>query len=345
MQAAFLIGPRQFELRDIPDPALPADGLLLDVKACGVCGSDLRRWRVGPAGSAGIIPGHEVAGVVAAVGDQQTHFAVGDPVALAPDVHCGDCYYCHRGRFNLCDNLRLVGITPGYPGGFAEKMALTGEILTHGIVHKMPAGLSFELAAMAEPLCSVLAGHDKTNTGLSDTIVVIGAGPIGCLLVAVAKARGARTIVSQRSGKRRELVRRFEPDHILDPTSEDVVARVRALTGGLGADIVICANPVAATQTQAVEMARKGGRVVLFGGLPKAEPMTTLDANRIHYGEIDVIGAFSYHPTTHALALDIIHRGLIPTEKLITHRFPLSDISRGFETADRGQGLKSLIVF
>lgn len=345
MQAAFLVGPRQFELRDIPEPALPDDGLLLEVKACGVCGSDLRRWREGPPVPEGIIPGHEVAGVVTAVGPRHTRFAVGDRLALAPDIHCGACYFCERGLFNLCDNLRMLGITPGYPGGFAEKLALGGKVITNGIVHKIPAGLSFELAAMAEPLCSVLAGHDKTRTGLNDTVVVIGAGPIGCLLVAVARARGARTIVSQRSGKRRELVERFSPDYILDPTSEDVVARVRALTGGRGADAVICANPVAATQTQAVEMARKGGVVVLFGGLPKANPMTTLDANRIHYGEIDVIGAFSYHPTVHQLALDVINRGLIPTEQLITHRFPLADVSQGFETADTGQGLKSLIVF
>jgi L-iditol 2-dehydrogenase len=223
-------------------------------------------------------------------------------------------------------------------------VTLTGEILTTGIVNRMPDSLSFELAAMAEPLCSVLASHQKTNTNMHDTVVVLGAGPIGCLLIATAKAQGAKTIVSQRSATRRKLVQQFDPDVVLDPTSEDIVARVQALTGGLGADIVICANPVAATQTQAVEMVCKGGTVVLFGGLPKSNPMTNLDANRIHYGEIKVIGAFSYHPITHQKALDLLARKLIPADKLITHTMPLDDVSKAFEIAASGEGLKVIVT-
>lgn len=343
MEAAFLIGPRAFDIREIPDPVAPADGLVLRVKACGVCGSDLRRWREGRVPEAGITPGHELAGEVIAVGREVTKYGVGDRLAIAPDIHCSHCYYCQRGLYNLCDELRFIGITPGYPGGFAEEMVLTGEILANGIIHRMPAELSFELGAMAEPLCSVLASHDKTQTGLNDTVVIIGAGPIGCLLVAVARARGAVTMVSQRSEKRREMVKRFDPDVVLDPTNEDVVARVRELTNGLGADVVICANPVAATQTQAIEMVRKGGQVVLFGGLPKSNPMTTLDGNRIHYGEIKVVGAFSYHPTVHQLALDLLKRNLIPADRLITHTFPLEKIGEAFETADSGEGLKVMV--
>ena len=345
MQAAFLVGPQKLEVRETPDPVAPDDGLVIEVKACGVCGSDLRRWREGPPpGVDGIIPGHEVAGVVIEVGKDVADYAIGDKLALSPDIHCGKCYFCRRGLLNLCDELRFLGITPGYPGGFAEKLLLTNEVLTNGIVHPMPEGLSFAHAAMAEPLCSVLASHQKTNTNMHDTVVVLGAGPIGCLLIATAKAQGAQTIVSQRSPKRRELVKAFGPDAILDPTSEDIVARVKELTGGVGADIVICANPVASTQTQAVEMARKGGTVVLFGGLPKANPMTTLDANRIHYGEVDVIGAFSYHTSVHEQALDILSRGILPIDKLITHTFPLEQVADAFETGNSGQGLKSLVV-
>jgi L-iditol 2-dehydrogenase len=116
------------------------------------------------------------------------------------------------------------------------------------------------------------------------------------------------------------------------------------MTGGRGADIVICANPVPATQTQAVEIVRKAGRVVLFGGLPKASPLVSLDANRIHYGEVQVVGAFSYHPTFHELALDLLSRRAIPAELLITHIFPLESVQEAFEAAAAGSALKVIVA-
>ena len=345
MKTALLVGAREFEIRDLPDPTPPHDGLVLKVEACGVCGSDLRRWKEGPPADVdGITPGHEVAGVVEAVGKDLTRYSLGDRLAIAPDVHCGICYYCKRGMYNLCDNLRFVGITPGYPGGFAEKMVLTDEILTNGIVHPMPDGLSFNYAAIAEPCCSVLAMHESVGTSVGDTVAVLGAGPIGCLHVAIAKSRGASAIVSEPVEKRLNMVQAFEPDATIDPTSEDVVARVRELTDGLGADVVVCANPVASTQTQAIEMVRKRGTVVLFGGLPKANPMTTLDGNIIHYGEIEVVGAFSYHPTYLELALDLLNRGVIPAGRLISDTLPLEKVGEAFESAASGNVLKVVVT-
>jgi len=351
MKAAFLVGEKQYKLRDIPNSNTPEDGLVLQVEVCGVCGSDLRRWREGPvpgerslAGFDGIIAGHEVAGTVISAGKKVTKYRVGDRVAIAPDIHCGHCYYCQRGLYNLCDALHFLGISPGYPGGFAEQMVLTHEALTLGIVHHIPKGLPTHHAALSEPASSVLACHQKASTSVKDTVVVIGAGPIGCLHIAVAKAQGARVIVSELSATRRETAAKFKPDAVLDPMREDFVTRVRELTGGLGADLIICANPVSSTQAEAVRAVRKGGRVVLFGGLPKAHPMTTLDSNIIHYGEIEVVGAFSYHPTMHALALDVLQRGIIPAELLITHQFPLESINQAFDTAASGSGLKVVVV-
>lgn len=347
MKSAFLVGAQEFVLREVPEPVAPNDGLVMQVKACGVCGSDLRRWKEGPpagVGPEGLTPGHEVAGVVTAVGKDVVGYAVGDRLAIAPDIHCDRCYYCRRGLYNLCDNLRLVGITPGYPGGFAEKMVLTGEILTRGIVHPMADDMTFPEGALAETLSSVLAAHDKAGTSLDDVVVVMGAGPIGCLHISVARARGARVIVSEPSETRREIARRFEPDALVDPLAEDLVAYVKQWTGGLGASITICANPIAATQAQAVELTRKAGRIVLFGGLPKANPMTMLNGNIIHYGEQVVVGAFSYHPTQHASAIQLLARGVIPAHKLITHTMPLEDIGLAFETAASGEGLKVVVV-
>jgi L-iditol 2-dehydrogenase len=239
--------------------------------------------------------------------------------------------------------LRLVGITPGYPGGFAEKVLLTAEILEDGIVHQMPGGLSSAEGALAETLSSVLASHNKAGTSLDDTVVIMGAGPIGCLHIAVSKARGACVIVSEPSKNRRDIAQRFEPDTIVNPFNQDLAEHVRQLTHGVGADIVICANPIAATQTQAVEIVRKAGRIVLFGGLPKADPMTTLDGNLIHYGEIEVVGAFSYHPTHHQSALELLSRKIIPVELMITHTLPLEKIGQAFEIAASGEGLKVIV--
>lgn len=345
MKAAYLIGPQQLDIRQMEIPAIPEDGLLIKVEACGICGSDLRRWKEGPLqGAEPVIAGHEIAGEIAGVGADVKGFAIGDRLAVAPDIHCGNCYYCRHNLYNLCDNLRLIGITPGYNGGFADYMVLTSEILLGGIVHKTPPSFSSLQAALAEPLSSVLAAQQGADISLGNTVVVMGAGPIGCLHIAVARARGARVILSEPSEVRRQMATRFGPELIIDPMNQDLVDEVRRATGGRGADIAICANPVAITHDQAVQLVRKRGKVVLFGGLPNTSPMTSLDGNRIHYNEIQIMGTFSYHPSFHALALEAIQRGLINCEQIITHTFPLEDIEAAFELADGGSELKVVIT-
>jgi len=344
MKAAFLTAAEQFEVRELAPLQAPSDGLVLEVKTCGVCGSDLRRWKEGiPAGGSPMIPGHEAAGVVKSVGTNAHSYKIGDRLAIAPDVHCGHCWYCRHGLYNLCDDLHLIGITPGYSGGFADEMILTGEMLTNGIIHAIPAGLSFAHASLAEPCSSVLAAHTKLDTSLGDTVVVMGAGPIGCLHLVIAHSRGARVVLSEPNGIRRDMARIFNPEFIFDPSQEDVVQKVKDQTEGRGADIVICANPVAVTQTQAVELVRKGGKIALFGGLPKANPMTNLDGNRIHYGEIVVTGTFSYHPTFHEMALDVLAQGKLPADQLITNTFSLNEIQKAFENASNGKSLKVMV--
>jgi L-iditol 2-dehydrogenase len=247
------------------------------------------------------------------------------------------------GKPNLCDTLRFLGITPGYPGGFAEYMPLNGEILSCGIVHEIPDSLSTTEAALAEPCSSVLATQEVAGAGLADTVVILGAGPIGCIHIAVSKARGAFVIITEPSEVRRDLAQAFLPDIAVDPATQDLKKIVAEKTDGRGADIVICANPVAATQSLAVDIVRKAGDVYLFGGLPKVNPLTTMDGNRIHYGEIRVIGAFSYHPRMHALALDLLARGVIPADSLITRIVDLKDIETAFEAAAGGETLKVIV--
>ncbi len=342
MKAAYLVEKETFEIREIPDPDVPVDGLVMKVEVCGVCGGDVRRWRAGEShGASNVVLGHEVTGIVEAVGSGVSRFKPGDRIAIAPDIHCGTCYFCQRAMFNLCDDLKLIGISPEYPGGYAEKLALPGEVLRNGIVHRIPESLSLTDASLSEPCSSVLATHEMVATSLGDTVAILGAGPMGCLLVTIAKARGARVVVSEPVADRREMIQPFGPDAVIDPFNQDLDTYIREITDGVGADVVICANPVAATQTQAVEIVRKAGKVVLFGGLP--EPMTTVDGNKIHYGEVEFIGAFSYHPSFHKMALDILERGIIPIGHMITHNFSLDEIDQAFETCARGEAVKAII--
>jgi L-iditol 2-dehydrogenase len=344
MKSAFLIGPKQIVLREVPTPTAPADGLVMSVAACGVCGSDLRRWAEGPpAGVTELVQGHELSGTVLAVGPQASGFRPGDRIAVAPDIHCGHCYYCRRGWFNLCTDLKLLGITPGWNGGFAEQVVLPGELLRNGIVHRMPAEAGWHDGAMAETLSSVLASHAKSQTSLGDSVVVMGAGPIGCLHLVVAKARGARVMVAEINPTRLKRTATFLPDAAINPAETDLTQEVKRWTGGIGADVVVCANPVAATQTQAVQMVRRGGRVVLFGGLPKKDPMTHLDGNLIHYGEVEVTGAFSYHPRFHEEALAMLARRQVNAGQFVTHVLPLSAVGEAFQVASSGEALKVVV--
>jgi L-iditol 2-dehydrogenase len=208
----------------------------------------------------------------------------------------------------------------------------------------MPAGLSFREGALAEPLSSVQACHEDIGTTLGDTVLVMGAGPIGCLHVAIAHLRGARVVLSEPNELRRHMAEPFAPDRVLDPVTDDVVSAVMAFTEGRGADSAICANPVAATHQQALAAVRKRGTVVLFGGLPKAAPMTELDANRIHYDEIRVVGSFSYHPEYHRRALRLLERGQIDPAAIVTHTYPLEQVDAVFRTVAAGEALKVMVT-
>ena len=343
MRAAQLTGPEALDVVDLPVPECPPDGVLLQVKACGVCGSDLRRWREGPAAGGMTVPGHEFAGVVVERGARVSDYRVGDRLAVAPDVHCLRCWYCSVGLYNLCDDMTMIGITPGFQGGLAEYCVLPTHALAGGTIHPMPATLGFREGALAEPLSSVQACHEDIGTSLGDTVLVMGAGPIGCLHTAIARLRGARVILSEPNPLRRRMAEPFDPDLVIDPTSQDVVAVAREATDGRGADSAICANPVAATHQQAVAAVRKRGTVVLFGGLPKSAPMTELDANRIHYDEIRVVGSFSYHPEYHRRALGLLERGQVDPEAIVTHTFGLEEAGEAFRTMAAGEALKVMI--
>ena len=240
MKALVFLGPGQIELQDVPEPSCSERGMVIRVEACGICGSDLRTYRSGhPRVNPPWIIGHEVAGVVVEVGKGVKDFQVGDQVAVAPPVYCGKCWYCKRGMHYLCINQRELA--QAWPGGFAEYMAIPEEALILGSIHRIPEGLSFEEAAISEPASSCVNAHEVAETSLEDTVAIIGAGPIGCFHVEIARARGARKVILMDVLKTRlGIAQRFAPDHLIQNSlgSLEHIEQVRKLTDGLGASVV-----------------------------------------------------------------------------------------------------------
>ena len=341
MKAAVYKKPLTIEIEDREIPKCGGNDIIVKVHACGICGSDVRNYKNGLRADVGEqVMGHEFTGTVTEVGSKVTKYRPGDRIAAAPDVSCGECYYCKQGLVNLCNNHRMIGTH--WPGGFAEYVHLPEVVLERGMIHHIPEGVSLNDAALSEPASSVIACQEDVNVSLGDTVVIFGTGPIGCLHTEIARARGAAKIILV--GRRRlAMAEPFGADHLISVLDSDPVVEILKITAGFGADVAICANPAAETQNMAVESVRKRGKVVLFGGLPKTDPMTTLNSNTIHYKEISVTGSFSYKAEIHKKALLAIKRGQIHPEKYFTHTLPLERITEGFQIAQDGKSLKVLI--
>lgn len=343
MKAAIFKGPEKLIIEQINKPICDPDGIIVRIEACGICGSDIRNYHTGlKVDVPEQILGHEIAGVVEEAGKNVTKFKVGQRVAIAPDVSCGECYYCQRGWVNLCANHQMIGTH--WPGGFAQYLHLPGIILKRGMVHPIPEGVSFEEAIISEPASSVLAAQERSHITLGDTVVIIGDGPIGCLHVEIARARGASQVILVGLGQKRlAMARQFGPTHIIDAAEQNPVEVVLGITGGLGADVVILANPVAQTHEQGIEMARKRGQIILFGGLSRTNPWSTVNANLIHYHELSLTGAFSYTPFHHQQALKFIAEGKIQAKKYITRVVPLEQIHEGIALMEKREVLKVVV--
>jgi len=209
----------------------------------------------------------------------------------------------------------------------------------------MPVGLSFEAAALAEPLSCVLNGQELVRVSLDDTVAVVGLGAIGCMHIAVARLRGARKVFAcDISPVRLEMARFFHADVYFNSRAEDPVEVVRSATNGRGVDVAIVACASGEAQKQAIAMAAKGGRISFFGGLPKDSSLVLLDTNPIHYRELTVVGAFGTVPIQLQRAVSLIASAMIPVDRLVTHVFPLEEIAYAFEVAASEESLRVIVA-
>jgi L-iditol 2-dehydrogenase len=290
------------------------------------------------------IIGHEISGRVVEVGPTyRGPWKPGNMLAVGPLVFCGRCDFCLDGRHELCEGYREIA--QAWPGGFAEYIAIPEEAVARGTMQPVPQTLDPAVAAIAEPVASCLNAQEKGRIQSGETVAVLGAGPVGSIHVLLAKSHGAgKVLVADVDASRLKSCEDLQPDELIDAFTADVVAEARRLTGGKGPDVVITANPSPASQIQAVEMARKGGRILLFGGLPKEQPKPAIDTNIIHYNALHVVGTTIFAPRHYATALDLLASGRIDGSRLVTHRFALAEFAKGIELALQGQVRKAVFL-
>ncbi len=343
MKAAFYMGPKDMVIKDTDYPHCPEGGLIIKVKAVGICGSDVRTYQNGSEKiEPPMILGHEVAGEVVEIDKKHTSYKIGDRISMAPGIYCNRCYYCQHGLKTMCENLEELAFQ--YQGGFAEYMPIPGVAFSRGRIVPIPEGLSFEHASICEPPSSCIMAQERANIGLGDTVVILGAGSIGCIHMQVARARGAsKVIIVELSPERLAMSKVFHAEFYVDSNKENPVERVKEITNGLGADKIIVAAPSANAQEQAIEMCRKRGTVVFFGGLPKDEPYSRLNSNIIHYNDINIMGHYGQERHHVLLSLEMISKGQINAEKLITNIIPIENIIKGFELILKKKALKVIV--
>jgi L-iditol 2-dehydrogenase len=327
------------------DGRVPGPGeLALRVAACGICGTDLRiasgRHRAYPAGTVRV-PGHEVAGTVAAVGDG-VELEEGQGVFVAPNIGCGRCRQCRAGRVNLCERPEAIGITRD--GGFSETLLLGADVVEQGNVLPVPDGADLRAVSLAEPLACALHGQRAVSVAEGDLIVIAGAGPIGLMHLRLALlARPSAVVVSEPSEERRRQALSWGATEALDPGENGLAEAVSELSGGRGADVVITAAPAPAAQRQALELAAPAGRINFFGGLPRDDSEVALDTNLIHYKELVVTGTTANTTDDCLAALELVLNGDVDTGAMIGASYGLDDGREAIERAGAGDVIKVVI--
>ncbi len=321
MKAALLYGKGDLRVVDVNTPRIGANDILVKVKVCAVCPTDVRKYRTGKQSvhSYPVNLGHEWTGDVVKVGDNVENWKVG---------------------------MRIVGA--GFEG-YSEYSKIDQGYLNSGMVLELPDNVSYEEGTFVEPLADCLhAVKDRAQVKSGDTVAIIGAGQMALQLMMIAKSVGAKVIVSELIEERLEYAEKFGADHVVNASREDPVEAINKLTKDWGTDSVIVSigNPTAIEQ--GLNIVRKGGRVVIFGGAPQGS-VVQLDPNIIHYREIELtgsnwIGTLDINIQLYQEALDLIASKKVPVAEFVTHRFTLDEIHKGFQVQENKEGLKVMIM-
>jgi L-iditol 2-dehydrogenase len=345
MKAAVYQGKEQVVVTDVADPVLAEGEVLLAIEACSICGTDLRTWRHG---DKKIVPprilGHEFCGTVVDSRAAGANVSVGDRVIMYIVILDGSDRFTEMGRENLSSHRTTMSYH--HDGAFAPLMKVPAAAVRQGNLVRVTSAIPSDQMSLAEPLGCVMNAHSRLGVGSTDTVAVIGAGPIGIMHAVVSRLQGARKVfVLDNNPARLEMARRFDLDGAVlvrpDGGHRDEIAR---LTQGQGTDVTIVAVSAASAQNDALGIAAKAGRVCFFAGLPKSNPIAALDVNHIHYKELAVTGSYSEKRSDFQAAFALLHSGRFPADKIVTHRLPLGRIIDGFHLMESGEALKVCIL-
>jgi L-iditol 2-dehydrogenase len=323
MLAAVYHGVNDVRMEIVPVPRIGAGELLVRVHTCGICGTDLKKVATG-SHSAPRIFGHEIAGVVAAVGQGVTRFQPEDRVMVFHHIPCGTCYYCRRRTFAQCETYKKVGCTAGFEpagGGFAEYIRVMDWIVERGTV-PIPGEVSFEQACFVEPVNTCLKGIETLRLEPGETVAVMGQGPIGIILAVLARRAGASVITSDLYPQRLKIAKSLGLEHSIDASQLDTVTAVRERTDGRGADAVILAVGGSTLIRAAMDATRPGGRVLLFAQTARGE--ATIDPAAVCVEEKSLLGSYSASVQLQPESVRFVMGREMDLTRLISHRFPLT---------------------
>ena len=344
MKAALYSGPQDLKIIDVPTPVAGENEILIRVHSCATCGTDAKIFNHGhPRLKPPQIIGHEIAGEIVTVGASVDGYAVGDRVQVIAAIPCGTCWLCTSGRMTICGNQLSMGYQ--FPGGFAEYMVIPHEVIRVNGVNKIPANISYDEAAVTEPLACVLNAQRILDVKKGDTVLVMGAGPIGCLHVRVARALGADEVflADINGGRLKKSADVVKPDAAFDMSQVKLEEAILSVTDGHGPSIIITAAPAAKAQEQAISMVAPGGKVSFFGGLPKDAPFIQCDANIVHYKEVTLYGANGSSPQQNLDALNLIASGKVQVADLITHKVALDNVQDAIDAVLSGDAIKVVV--
>jgi len=344
MRAVVYHAPGDIRKTQVPQPKCGNGEILVKVDACAVCGTDMKAFFSGnPRIVAPKIMGHEFTGKVVEIGKKaKGKFRKGDRVVMATSISCGKCSYCRRGWNNLCADIKPMGFF--YEGGMAGYVVIPERAIANGHLVKVPGRVKPEHAALAEPLSCAVNSMENCDVKKGDTVVVIGAGPMGIMNGCVAREFGAKKIImAEVNTDRLRQCEAFGFDRLVNPSTEDLIKIVKDETSGLGADVVVVAAPAAAPQEQAPALARKRGTICLFASLPSGKSNITIDSRTVHYGELRIVGTSDSTPAQVKKAVKLISGGSMPANKLVTHVLDLFEFEKAFELMKSGESLRVVL--
>jgi L-iditol 2-dehydrogenase len=326
-------------LEQMDVPQIGPGEMLVQVKACGLCGSDLMEWYADS--KAPTVLGHEPAGFVSQLGSGVEGFNLGDRVFVHHHVPCFVCHYCRRGNYSCCETFKEKGI---YPGGFAEYIRVA-PINVQRDVLLLPEGLDFEEATLIEPTACAIRGLKRTRMQPGDTVLVIGMGVSGLLFAQLSKLWGASQVfVSDLVDYRLQRAEKVGVEAAINPADEDLESIVRSLTGGVGPDLVIVTVGHERVMEQGLRLAAKGGTVLIYAPLPPGDTLE-VDVHDLLFFEKTLVTTYSCGPDDTRVALEFIRHQRVQTRGLVTHRFALDEVGEAVQLAgEAGESLKVVIL-